>query len=122
MAQTGAERVQRHRVKQRARIKELEAKERSENVDKEVQEALDTMPPELAADCKLTVAPPGPKDERPRINWDIGAETHALMAAHAKAHGVTIDAVLYEIGVQFCMKRPDIYWAMKSAKIEITDN
>ena len=44
------------------------------------------------------------------------------MEAHAKAHGVTLDAILYEIGLQFAIKRPDIYWAMKSAKITISDN
>ena len=89
---------------------------------KAVQKAIDTMPPEYAGDCEMRIGPPGPNDARPRINWDIGAETHALMKAHAEAHGVTIDDVLREIGVQFCMKRPAIYWAMKSAKINVTDN
>ena len=68
------------------------------------------------------IAPPGLNDERPRINWDIGALTHALMEVHAISHGVTIDDLLYEIGFQYCMKRPDLYWAMKSAKINISDN
>ena len=87
-----------------------------------VQQAIETLPPELAADCKMWIAPPGLKDERPRINWDIGALTHARMEAHAIAYGVTLDEVLYEVGVQFAIKRPDIYWAMKSAKINISDN
>ena len=87
-----------------------------------VQKAIDTMPSEYAADCKMWIAPPGLKDERPRINWDIGAETHALIETHAKAHGVTLDEVLYEVGVQYAIKRPDIYWAMKSAKITISNN
>lgn len=87
-----------------------------------VIDAVDTLSPELAADCKMWIAPPGPNDERPRINWDIGADTHALMEAHAKAYGVTIDEVLYEIGFQFCMSRPKVYWAMKSAKINISAN
>ena len=88
----------------------------------QVIDAVETLAPELAADCKLWIAPPGPKDQRPRINWDIGPDTHAAMDAHAKSYGVTLDEVLYEIGVQFCMKRPDIYWAMKSAKINISAN
>ena len=87
-----------------------------------VQKAIDTLPPEYAADCEMWISPPGPKDERPRINWNIRAETNALIEAHAKSYGVTLDDVLYEIGVQFCMKRPDIYWAMKSAKVKISDN
>ena len=95
---------------------------RSENVNADVLKAVDTMPPDYADDCKMWISPPGPNDERPRVHWDIGATTHALIEAHAKAHGVTLDEVLYEVGRQFCMKRPDIYWAMKSAKIEITDN
>ena len=89
---------------------------------KEVQKAIDTLPPEWADDCKMWVSPPGAKDKRPRVNWDIGAETHALIEAHAKTYGVTLDDVLREVGIQFCMKRPDIYWAMKSAKITISDN
>ena len=91
---------------------------RSENV----QKAIDTMPPEYADDCRMWISPPGPKDERPLINWDIGAKTHALIEAHAKEHGVTLDAVLYEVGRQFCMKKPNLYWAMKAAKITISDN
>ena len=87
-----------------------------------VLDAVETMPPELAADCKMWIAPPGLNDTRPRINWDIGAETHALIEAHAESYGVTLDDVLYEVGRQFCMKRPDIYWAMKSAKINISNN
>ena len=84
--------------------------------------AIESIPPEYADDCKMWIAPPGLKDERPRVNWDIGAKTHALMADHADAHGVTLDELLREVGVMFCMKRPDIYWAMKSAKINISDN
>ena len=87
-----------------------------------VVNAVDTLPPELAADCKMWIAPPGLNDERPRINWDIGALTHALMEAHAISHGVTIDDVLYEIGFQYCMSKPDLYWAMKSAKVNISNN
>ena len=82
-----------------------------------VQKAIDTMPPEYAADCKMWIAPPKPNQDRPTINWDIGAETQALIKAHAESHGVTLDEVLYEVGVQFCMTRPNIYWAMKAAKI-----
>ena len=89
---------------------------------KKVLEAVETLAPELAADCKMWIAPPGLHDNRPRINWDIGAGTHAEMEEHAKSYGVTLDEVLYEIGVQYCMKRPDIYWAMKSAKISISAN
>ena len=95
---------------------------RSENANMEVLKAIETMPPEYAADCKMWVRPPGPNDERPRVEWDIGAKTNALMEAHAKSYGVTLDEVLYEVGRQFCMKRPDIYWAMKNAKINISDN
>ena len=87
-----------------------------------VQKAIDTMPPEYAADCKLWIAPPGPNDERPRIEWSIKKRTHGLIEAHAKSYGATLDEVLYEMGRQFCMKRPDIYWAMKSAKIKISPN
>ena len=87
-----------------------------------VQKAIETMPPEYADDCKMRIAPPGPNDERPRINWDIGRETAHLIKEHANAHGVTIDEVLYEVGRQFCMAKPKLYWAMKSAKIIITDN
>ena len=84
--------------------------------------AIESIPPEYAGDCKLSIAPPGLKDERPRINWDIGAKTHALMADHADAYGVTLDELLYEIGRQYCVKNPAMYWAMKSAKINISDN
>ena len=80
------------------------------------------MPPGLADDCKMWISPPGPKDERPSAKWDIGAKTHELMDAHAKAHGVTLDDVLRQVGLQFAIKLPDIYWAMKSAKITISDN
>ena len=89
---------------------------------KAVQKAIDTMPPEYAADCKLWISPPAIGQERPRINWDMGAETHALTKAHAESHGVSLDEVMYEIGVQFCIKRPHLYWAMKSAKIKISPN
>ena len=82
-----------------------------------VQKAIDTMPPEYADDCKMWASPPGPEDERPRINWDIGEATHALIEAHAKTYGVTLEDVLYEIGVQWFIKRPNLYWAMKAAKI-----
>ena len=84
--------------------------------------AVDTMPPELAADCKMWIAPPGLNDERPRINWDIGQATADLMETHANAYGVSLKEVMYEIGRQFCMKKPDLYWAMKSAKINISNN
>lgn len=84
--------------------------------------AIDTLPPEYAKDCKLSIVPPGPEDERPRINWDIGASTHALMTDHADAYGVTVKEVLHEIGVKFCVKNHAMYWAMKSAKINISDN
>ena len=87
-----------------------------------VLKAIETMPPEYADDCKMWIAPPGPNDDRPRVNWGIGAKTNALIEAHAKSHGVTLGDVLYEVGRQFCMKRPDIYWAMKNAKINISDN
>ena len=95
---------------------------RRENVNMEVLKAVDAMPPEWADDCKMRIAPPGPKNERPLIQWDIRATTHALMEAHAKSYGVSIHEVLYEVGRQFCMKRPDIYWAMKAAKINISNN
>ena len=84
--------------------------------------AIESLPPEYAADCKLWIAPPGLKDERPSVNWDIGAKTHALMADHADAYGVTISELLHEIGVQFGIKNYKMYWAMKSAKINISDN
>ncbi len=87
-----------------------------------VQKAIDTMPPEYAADCKMSVSPPSINGERPQINWDIGRETVHLIKAHANAHGVTIDEVLYEIGVQFFIGRPKLYWAMKDAKIKISNN
>lgn len=87
-----------------------------------VQKAIDTMPTEFADDCRLWIAPPKPTAERPTIEWDIGARTHARMKAHAESHGVTIDEVLHEVGVQYCIKRPDIYWAMKNAKINISPN
>ena len=109
-------------AKERKRQQRVRDKARSENVNKAVQQAIDTMPPEYAADCRMWISPPGPKDERPRVNWDIGAETHALMETHAKAHNVTMDAVLREVGVQFAIAHPKVYWAMKSAKITISDN
>ena len=80
------------------------------------------MPPEWADDCKMWIAPPKPTTERPSIEWSIGAKTNALIEAHAKSFGVTLDDVLYEFGRQFIMKRPDIYMAMKSAKITVSDN
>ena len=106
---TGYERVKRHREKQRVAKKAL-------------QQAIDTLQPEWADDCKMWISPPGPKDKRPRINWDIKTKTHALIEAHANAHGVMLDEVLYEVGRQFCMKRPELYWAMKAAKIEVSDS
>ena len=87
-----------------------------------VLKAIETMPPEYAADCKMWISPPGPEDDRPRVNWDIGAKTHALIEDHAKFYGVTLDELLREVGVQFCIKRPNIYWAMKSAKIIVSNN
>ena len=109
-------------ARDRKRQQRVRDKGRRERAAKALQKAIDTMPPELAADCRLWISPPEPKDERPRINWDIGAKTHALIEAHAKSHGVTLDAVLYEVGLQFCMRRPDIYRAMQSAKITVSDN
>ena len=108
----------------KVRQKQYKARERAKKkiMDAKVLEAISTLPPEYADDCKMWIAPPGLNDKRPRINWDIGAETHALIEAHAKFHGVTLDDVLYEVGRQYCMKRPDIYWAMKSAKINISAN
>ena len=97
---------------QRARDK-VRGGERKEKV----QQAIDAMPLEWMADCKMWIAPPRPDQERPTVNWDIGAETNALIEDHAKTYGVTLDEVLLEIGVLFCIKRPDIYWAMKAAKI-----
>ena len=106
------------------RQREFQARRKKHNQVKreKVQKAIDTMPPELAADCRLSVSPPGPKDERPRMNWDIGAKTNALIEAHAKSHGVTLDDVLYEVGVQYFITRPRLYAAMKSAKITVSDN
>ena len=91
-------------------------------MNKAVLKAIDTMPLEWTDDCKLWLSPPGPQDERPRINWEIGAKTNALIEAHAKSHGVTLDDVLYEIGVQCFNRRPKLYWAMKHAKINVSDN
>ena len=107
MAVSGKIRKQQYRARKKVR---------SENV----QKAIDTMPPEYADDCRMWISPPGPTDQRPRVNWNIGAKTHGLIEAHAKSYGVTLDAVLYEIGVQFAIKRPDIYWAMKAAKITVS--
>ena len=59
----------------------------------------------------------GQRTKGPRINWDIGEAMHALIEAHAKTYGVTLEDVLYEIGVQWFIKRPNLYWAMKAAKI-----
>ena len=109
-------------AKIRKRQQRVRDRVRNEHGHTRVLKAIDTMPPGLADDCKMWISPPRPNDERPRINWDIGRTTAHLIKEHANAHGVTIDEVLYEVGVQFCMKRPDIYWAMKSAKIRITDN
>ena len=109
-----------------AKIRKQQQRDRdkgqSKSVKKAAQKAIDAMPAEWADDCKMWVSPPGPNDERPRINWDIGAVTHALMEAHAKSYGVTIDDVLYETGVQYFITRPKLYWAMKSAKINISPN
>ena len=111
-------------VSGKVRQRQYKAREsaKKKSMKEKVELAISTLPPELAANCKMWIAPPGLKDERPRINWDIGEPTHAAIAAHAEAHGVTLDQVLYEIGFQFCIKRPDIYWAMKSAKINISAN
>ena len=106
----------------RKRHQRARDKERRERLRMKAQKAIDTLPPELAADCKLWISPPGPNDERPRFNWDIGALTHARMEAHAIAYGVGIDDVLYEIGVLTCIKWPRLYWAMKNAKINISNN
>ena len=107
-------------VSGKVRQKQYKARQKVRHMD--VLLAVDTMPPELAADCKMWISPPGLDDERPRINWDIGRETAHLIKAHANAYGVTIDEVLYEVGRQFCMKKPQLYWAMKSAKINISNN
>ena len=109
MAKTNAENQKAWRVRER---------ERRENVRK----AVDTMPPEYAADSKMWVSPPAVGGERPQINWDIGRETADKIEAHASLYGVTLDEVLYEIGVQFFIGRPKLYWAMKAAKINITNN
>ena len=109
-------------ARDRKRQQRVRDKGRRERASQALQRAVDTMPPELAKDCRMWISPPGPEDQRPRVNWDIGAKTNELMEAHAASHGVTLDAVLYEIGLQFCMRRPDIYWAMKSAKINVSDN
>ena len=109
-----------------AKIRKRQQRDRdrgqSKSVKKAVQKAIDTMPPEWWADCKFSVSPPGPTDERPRMNWDVGAKTNALIEAHAESHGVTLDDILYEVGVQWFITRPKLYWAMKSAKINISDN
>ena len=102
---------------QRAREKML-----TENVNKAVLKAIESMPPEYADDCKMWISPPGLKDKRPRINWDIGAKTNALMETHAETYGVTLEAVLRQIGLQFVIERPRLYWAMKSAKINVSDS
>ena len=109
-------------AKMRKRAQRARDKVRSERAATMLQKAIDTMPPELAEDCHMWISPPGLTDQRPRVNWDIGVKTNALIEAHAEAHGVTLDEVLYEIGVQFCITRPHIYWAMKSAKITVSDN
>ena len=103
--------------KQRARARVLR-----QGGDLKVLKAIETMPPELAADSKMWISPPLLGEDRPRVNWDVGRATADLMEAHAKTYGVTLDEVLHEIGVQFCIARPHIYWAVKRAKIHITDN
>lgn len=117
--------IKTHRAKIRKRQQRAREKVRSENVNKKVVEAINTMPAELApptGDCRMWVSPPGPDDARPRVNWDIGRATADLMEAHVKTYGVTMDEVLREIGVQFFMARPALYWALKSAKITVTNN
>ena len=109
MAVSGKIRKQQYRARKKVR---------RENV----QKAIDAMPPEWADDCKMWIAPPRLNQERPTVNWDIGAKTNALIEDHAKSYGVTLDDVLYELGRQFIMKRPDIYWAMKAAKVRINEN
>ena len=113
MARTNAENQKAFRDRRR---------ERATKQQEKVQKAIDTMPPEYAADCKMWVSPPRIGGERPQIHWDIGALTHGLIEAHAVAHEVTIDEVLYEIGVQYFIGRPKLYWAMKHAKINVSDN
>ena len=113
MARTNAENQKAFRDRRR---------ERATKQQEKVQKAIDTMPPEYAADCKMWVSPPAINGERPQINWDIGRETAHLIKAHANSHGVTIDEVLYEIGVQFFIGRPKLYAAMKSAKINVSSN
>ena len=109
-------------AKMRKRKQRERDKERSTSLNKAVQKAIDTMPPEWADDCKMWISPPRPTDERPRINFDIGADTNALMEAHVKTYGVTLEDVLREIGVQFAIKWPRLYWAMKAAKIVVSDS
>ena len=109
-------------AKVRKRQQRARDKVRSEKVEKAIQSAIETMPAEWVDDCKMWISPPRPNEKRPRINWDIKPRTNALIKAHAESHGATLDEVLYEIGVQFCIKRPHIYWAMKSAKINVSDN
>ena len=88
---------------------------------RKVKQALDTMPPEWADDCKISASPPGPKDKGPRVNWDIGPKTNALILAHAKSHGVTLDDVLYGIGLQLFDRRPKLRKALMSAKIVVSE-
>ena len=109
-------------AKNRKRQQRARDKARDKVQREKVQKAIETMPPEYADDCKMWVSPPSLNGERPQIHWDIGAETHALIEAHAKTCGVTLDEVLYETGVQYFITRPRLYGAMKSAKINISAN
>ena len=109
MAKTAKERMRSYRARGRKRRAKVLA-------------AIEAMPPGYADDCKMWVSPPGPDDKRPRINWDIDALTHGLMEAHAVAHEVTLDEVLYEVGVMYLIGRPRLYAALKSAKINVSNN
>ena len=111
-------------VSPRDRKRQQRARERvrDDGGSTEVIKAVDTIPPEWADDCKMWVSPPGPDDARPRVNWDIGKATADLIEAHAKTFGVTLEDVLREVGTRFLMDRPQLYWAMKSAKINISEN
>ena len=81
--------VKTHRAKLRKRQQRARDRVREQGMDSRVLKAIDTMPPGWADDCRMWISPPGPKDERPRVNWDIGAKTYALMEDHAKTYGVT---------------------------------
>ena len=82
-----------------------------------VQAAMDTMPPEYAADCKMRVSPPVLGGKGPSVLFDLSRTTADLIEAHAKAHGVTFDELLRQVGVRCFLPRPKLYAAMKAAKM-----